>query len=145
MLDEEATMTTTTDRSSTRSRAQDRKATRAIRLASRVIGSMAAALWIFVIIASVFEEEAGDGGLVGWVLGGLVLVGAAGVVVAYVNERLGAVILLAAGAALAVFAFVTAGRNHLLAFGVSGAPFLVAGGLALIASWREVREEGVPK
>ena len=123
--------------------AAERRSGRAIRFASRLVATAAAATWLFVIVAGAFENNSGDSGVVGWVLAGLVVLAVTGTALLYFNEGVGAFVLLVASAALAIFAFVTAGRNHFIAFAVSGAPFLAAGGLALVARWREAARKEV--
>jgi hypothetical protein len=70
-----------------------------------------------------------------------ILVGACliGVGLAWWRARLGGGVLAVAGAALCVFAWITAGQNKAVAVLVSGAPFLVSG-VMLLASRRR-REE----
>jgi len=55
--------------------------------------------------------------------------------IAWRDERLGGMVVVAGALALSVFAYVTAGHNKALAVLVSGIPFLVSGVLFL-ASWR---------
>ena len=71
-----------------------------------------------------------------WLLAVLVIANVAGVALAWWRERLGGAILALAGAALCLFAYVTAGHNKGFAVLVSGAPFTVSGVLFLVSSER---------
>jgi len=97
-----------------------------LRWVARGLGTLAAAWWV---LAGVGHGLAGDEP---WtaestVLVVLVAVNVLGVILAWWRERLGWIVLVVGGAAMCVFAWVSAGRNRVLAVLVSGAPFLVSG------------------
>lgn len=121
------------------------RADRWIRLAGRLIASIAALLWLFVIIAQVvigLQKGQDVFTLEGSLLGILILVNAVGTVLAWWKPVIGANAILAGGLALSVFALISAGRNHAVAVLVSGAPFLLAGILILTASRTLTKDTG---
>jgi hypothetical protein len=71
--------------------------------------------------------------LVGFVLGSLNLMAAIGAIIAWRREKIGGVILTLAGIGLSILALVEAGHNKLFATLISGAPFLLAGVLIIVA------------
>ena len=75
----------------------------------------------------------------------LSLANIAGVIIAFRREQLGGRVLLVTGTAFAVFGFVTAGRNEVLAAAGSGGVFVISGVLFLAANqaerWRRRREQ----
>ena len=101
------------------------------------LGTLAGAVWAFVLIASLIggpDPHAVEGAAVeGTALTVLALACLAGVGLAWWRARLGGAVLVVAGLALCIFAAVSAGRNRWSAVLISGAPFLVAGVL-LVAS-----------
>lgn len=100
------------------------------------LGTLAGAVWLFILIAHLVGGEdpyAVEGAAVeGALLAALVLACAVGVGLAWWRARLGGVVLAVAGVALCVFAYVSAERNQWVALLVSGAPFTVAGVLLLV-------------
>jgi hypothetical protein len=116
---------------------ETRTTDRFIRWTARIIGLTASLMWLFILIASLIEEGFGAIETEGMVLGALVGVAVIGVVVGISNEETGGAIALVAGIALAVFAAVTAGRNHWLAILVSGVPFMISGTLFMLSARRD--------
>lgn len=110
-----------------------------IRIAARLIGVAASSFWVFVLVTAAIVEGVRPIEVEGLLLAGLVLVATAGVVLSFFRERAGGILTLVVGITLALFALATAGRNHWLAVAVSGAPFMVAGILSVIASRRSSR------
>jgi len=108
-----------------------------IRWAARGLGTLAGAVWLLAIIGSAVVEPPDARATEGVVLAILVVMAVGGVVLAWFRGRLGGLVLLGAGLALAVFACLTAGRNHVVAVAVSGLPFVLAGVMFLVSSsWR---------
>ena len=107
-----------------------------IRITARLIGVTASAFWVFILVTGAIVEGVRPIEVEGLLLAGLVLVATAGVVLSFYRESAGGILTLVVGIALAAFALATAGRNHWLAVAVSGAPFMVAGLLSVIASRR---------
>lgn len=101
-----------------------------VRRVARGLGTLAAAWWLFVGAAeAIVGREPWT--LEGAQLGVLIVANGAGVALAWWRERIGGTVLVVAGAALCLFAYLTAGHNKGLAVLVSGAPFLLAGVLIL--------------
>ena len=116
---------------------ENRTTDRFIRWTARIIGLTASLMWLFILIASLIEEGFGAMVTEGMMLGALVGIAVIGVVVGISNEETGGAIALPAGIALAVFAAVTAGRNHWLAILVSGGPFMISGTLFMLSARRD--------
>jgi hypothetical protein len=113
---------------------------RALTIAARIIGSLAAGGWVFVLIAGALgggadEYDVDDESVVvetvGIISGAVLNVSA--VVVAWRNPRVGGALTVAAGLLFVGFALWSAGRNQALAAAVSGGPFVLAGVLFLAA------------
>ena len=64
-----------------------------------------------------------------------------GVVIAWINEKIGGTVLILAGIGFSIFAYFSAGRNQILAMLVSGVPFIICGILFLIAWMGKKREK----
>ena len=106
-----------------------------MRASARTLGTVAAAFWAFGLLmgavtggAPLDAESA--------VMAGLVVASVLGVVLAWRREALGGAIVLVCGIAHTIFACLVASRNQLLAIGVAGLPFFVAGLLFLGVWWR---------
>ena len=65
-----------------------------------------------------------------------------GVVIAWINEKIGGTVLILAGIGFSIFAYFSAGHNKILAMLVSGVPFIICGILFLI-TWMEKRREKI--
>jgi hypothetical protein len=104
---------------------------------ARGLGTLAAAWWLFVGAAEAIAGRE-PWTLEGALLAILVVANGAGAALAWWREWIGGTVLIVAGAALCLFAYLTAGRNKGVAVLVSGAPFLLAGAL-ILASRRRSR------
>jgi hypothetical protein len=108
-----------------------------LRWIGRGWGTFAGAWWLLTGVVHLIvgrEPLTAEGAL----LGVLIVANVAGVVLAWWRGRLGGIVLILAGAALCVFAYLSAGHNKGFAVLVSGAPFLLAGVL-ILASRRRSR------
>jgi prepilin signal peptidase PulO-like enzyme (type II secretory pathway) len=105
-------------------------------LAARVLGGLAAAMWLLPLVGSLVTGDHTDEGTLAESVGVAVLAGAniVGVLVAFRHPRIGGRLLLVSGVLFSLFALVTAGRNEAFAAAVSGGPFIVSGALFSVAS-----------
>jgi len=124
-------------------RADDRTA-KWLRWIARAVGTSASALFLFVAVVSAFFDPE-PWTLEGAVLAGLVLVAAVGVALAWWREGTGGTVVTAAGIALSIFAYVSAGHNKWFAVLVAGGPFLASGALFLACWWRAAASHHVQK
>ena len=108
-----------------------------IRTVARAFGVTLVAAWAFILLAETVAEGLASVGSEGIILAFLVLVASVGVALCFTHETAGGVLTVFAGLALAVFALVTAGRNHWNAVMVAGVPFIAAGSLILFAARRD--------
>lgn len=99
-------------------------------------GATGVVLWAVPVVAALITREPVEEDALAESIGigVLVVLNVAGVLIAFRHERFGGRVLLATGVAFAVFALLTAGRNHWLAAAVSGGPFMLSGALFLRAS-----------
>jgi lipoprotein signal peptidase len=111
-----------------------------MRLAARIIGVLAVAMWIMIFVGGLIAENPQPLTTESYVLIALSTCAAVGVAWAFVAERTGGLITLVVGVAFAVFALMTAGRNAWIAVLFSGGPFILAGALFL-GSWYRRRPE----
>ncbi len=102
---------------------------------ARGLGTLAGAWWLLSGVAHIIWGRE-PWTLEGALLAVLIVANVTGVALAWWRERLGGAVLALAGAALCVFAYVTAGHNKGFAVLVSGAPFFMAGVLFLVSSKR---------
>jgi hypothetical protein len=109
-----------------------------LRWFARLIGTLGAGMWMFIIIGSIVK---GLGPLdpESLFLSILILLSTFSVVVAWRREGLGGAMVLASGIAYAIFSWIAAGRNKLFAAAISGGPFILSGILFLL-SWRSQKE-----
>ena len=107
-----------------------------MKLTARIIGGLAAAMWMIPLVAGVITREPVEEGAQaeGIAVATLAIVNILAVVLAYRRERLGGLVLVATGVAFSIFAIFSAGRNQALAAAVSGGPFILSGVLFLLAS-----------
>jgi hypothetical protein len=105
-------------------------------LAARVLGGLAAAMWLLPLVGALVTGDHTDEGTLAESVGVAVLAGAniVGVLVAFRHPRTGGRLLVVSGVLFSLFALVTAGRNEAFAAAVSGGPFIVSGALFSVAS-----------
>ena len=105
------------------------------RIAARLWGTVAAAFWFLTILAHVLAEPiteiAGEGLVLGILITAITILTA----LAWRWEQEAGALLLFCGIALSLFALSTAGRNHIFAMLVSGAPFILSGCLFMASAW----------
>jgi len=114
-----------------------------MRWAARVIGLLAAALILLMVIASAVGTIQAEGWGVtdraemiqGALIGVLGALGLAGCIVSWWRMRLAGVLLVLTSIGFAIHIGILAGRSHFLAWSMLGLPYLVAAAL-LFASWR---------
>ena len=109
------------------------------RLTARIIGSIAAAMWIVIFVAGILQHNQQPFTGESAILAALTLWAIVGVTIAFRHEQAGSLVTLTAGCTLAIFAALAAGRNIVLAVLISSGPFLLSGAL-FAASWWLRRE-----
>jgi hypothetical protein len=95
------------------------------------LGTLAGVWWLVSMVGQLVAGKEPPT-IEGVLLGALTVACLAGVGLAWWRAGLGGAVLAVAGAALCVFAYLSAGRNKWVAVLVSGAPFLLAGVLLLV-------------
>ncbi len=102
---------------------------------ARATGSLAAAFWLFVgIVSAVFDPEPWI--VESFILAGLILVSALGVLIAWFHEGIGGTIVLICAVAHSTFAYMVSGHNKGFAMLITGGPFLLSGSLFLLSWWK---------
>lgn len=96
-----------------------------------IIATFVAAIYLFIIIAGLFDPEPFSLSIEAWGVATLTLLTAASVVVAWIKPRLGVWLVLAVGVVFTVFGLVTAGHNRWMAVVAAGGPLLLGGLLIL--------------
>lgn len=115
---------------------------RAWRAAARTWGTLAAGFWLFMILGHILTEPTTiDINSEGFVLGVLIITITILTVLAWRWEQQAGALLLLCGISLSLFALNTAGRNHISAMLVSGAPFILSGFLFIASAWMNEEEE----
>ena len=107
-----------------------------LRWIGRGLGALATAWWLLMGIGEIVSPHA-PMSLEGVVLAVLMGVAMLGFLIAWWREGIGGGILIGSGITLAIFAYITAGRNRGMAAGVASGPFLLAGVLFLILRGRK--------
>jgi hypothetical protein len=106
-----------------------------LRWLARGVGTPVAGFWLFVgVVSGLVEGAPWD-----WessVLAALIVASAVSVAAAWRWERAGGIAVVACGLAHCAFALIAAGHSKGFAVLISGAPFLLAGGLFLWSSYR---------
>ncbi len=116
---------------------------RIFRLVALIFATIAAAVWLFVMVMQVvvgLQKGQDVLTLESGLLALLVLVNVAGAVIGWWKTAAGARMLLLGGLALSIFSIAAAGRNRALAVAVSGLPFLLSGGLLWFAGRTNFQE-----
>ena len=114
--------------------------TKRIRRIARVLGSLAAAYWLFMAIGYGITSPdplTGEGAM----MAALITTSVIGVIVAWWREGTGGTILVVDAIAYGIFAFFAAGRNKGFAVSITAGPWLLIGSL-FIASWRRSGKAG---
>jgi len=101
---------------------------------ARVIGSLVGALYLFIGVASAFDDRT-PWSWESTVLTVLVATAVLGIAVAWWRKGIGGAIVTADAIVFGVFAYITARFNKASAMLVSGGPLLVAGVLFLVSWW----------
>lgn len=126
--------------------ASQERLSKALRWAGRILASIAAGVWLFVMIMQVVVGlQKGQDVLTteGALLASLVLFNLSGTVLSWRRNAAGSKILLAGGFALSLFTILAAGRNRSFAVAISGLPFFISG-ILLWLSTRSNAEKGLP-
>ena len=118
-----------------------------MRWAGRVIGLLAAAVCLMMLIGEAIVGVLAEGReainqadmVAGILIGVLGVIGLAGCIVSWWRERLAAILLVLTAVGFGIHIGICAGRNHFLAWLMVGFPYLVAAVL-LFYSWRLSRK-----
>lgn len=104
-------------------------------LAARIVGALAAALWLLPVVGGLIAREPIEEGTATESIAvvTLAIINILAVLLAFRRERLGGMVLVASGLAFSTFAIFSAGRNQAFAAAVSGGPFIISGLLFLFA------------
>jgi hypothetical protein len=114
-----------------------------LRWIARGLGTLVAGFWVFIgILEAIFGSDPWT--VESTVLALLIVAAAAAVTVAWWREGIGGSLLLLAGVAFGVFAFVAAGHNKLFAVAITGVPVLLVGLMFLASWWRFQRAHTAP-
>jgi hypothetical protein len=115
--------------------------TRWIRWIARGLGTLLAGFWLFIgiLLAALGSEP--------WtpesaVMATLIVASALAVLVAWWREGIGAILVIFAGVAHCVFAYLASGHNTLFAMLISGVPFVLVG-ILFLSSWHRGKTTGV--
>ena len=109
------------------------------RWVARGLGSLVAAFWVFIGVASGISEP-GPWTLESAIMAGLIVASALSVLVAWWREGVGGALVVVCAVAHSTFACFAAGHNRGLAILISGGPFLLIGVLFLASWWRSRRD-----
>jgi hypothetical protein len=109
------------------------------RVLGLIIASFVAAVYLFIIIAGLFDPEPLSLSAEGIGIVVLTLLTAASVVVGWFRPKLGVWLILGVGVAFTIFGLVTAGQNKWMAVVAAGGP-LILGGLLLLWGLRLERD-----
>jgi hypothetical protein len=109
-----------------------------LRWTARGIGTLIASLWLLVAILSlIYEQE--QGGTESTIMAVLIVSSILGVIIAWLRELEGGLIILIVAIAHSIFALIEAGHNKGFAVLISGGPFFVIGSLFIATWWRSKR------
>jgi len=105
-----------------------------LRIVGSIIITMIAAIYLFIIVASLFEGEpiSFDPESLGIVFLSILTIISA--VMVWVKVDVGVWMVLAAGVLFSIFALITAGRNHWMAVMAAGGPLIIGGALVLLGT-----------
>ena len=102
------------------------------RILGLLIASFVAAIYLFIIIAGLFDPEPLSMSIESWGIVVLTLLTTASVIVAWIKTRTGVWWVLVVGVAFTIFGLVTAGSNRWMAVVAAGGPLLLG---ALLMLW----------
>lgn len=109
-----------------------------LRRMARGFGALIASLWLLVAILSlIYEQE--HGGIESTIMALLIVSSILGVIIAWLRELEGGLIILVVAIAHSIFALVESGHNAGFAVLISGGPFFVIGSLFIATWWRSKR------
>jgi len=112
-----------------------------IKWTARVLGTLFAAFWLFMLGGyAIFGDPYADPsqaheGYGVAILGGLLITS---VVLAWFKPKIGGIALVVLAVAFSIFAYFTAGHNHLFAVAISGGPYFIVG-LLFLASLKAAK------
>jgi hypothetical protein len=110
-----------------------------LRWTARGSGTLIASIWLLIAILSlIYEQE--QGGIESTIMAVLIVSSILGVVIAWLRELEGGLIIMTVAIAHSTFAWIEAGHNKSLAVLISGGPFFVTGSL-FIATWWRAKEK----
>ena len=101
------------------------------RVLGLIIASFIAAVYLFIIIAGLFDPEPASLGIEGIGIVVLTLLTTASVIVGWMKPGLGVWLILGVGVIFTIFGLVTAGQNKWMAVVAAGGPLLLGGLLML--------------
>ncbi len=105
-----------------------------LRIVGSIIVTMIAALYLFIIVASLFEGEPISFDFEPLGMAFLSILTIISAVMVWVKVDIGVWMVLTAGVLLTIFALITAGRNHWMAVMSSGGPLIIGGVLILLGT-----------
>ncbi|HEY42976.1 MAG TPA: hypothetical protein G4O11_03230 [Anaerolineae bacterium] len=109
-----------------------------LRWIARGLGTLIASFWLLIAILSlIYEQE--QGGIESTIMALLIVSSILGVVIAWLRELEGGLIILVVAIAHSTFALIEAGHNKGFAVLISGGPFFVIGSLFIATWWRSKR------
>lgn len=113
---------------------------KAARIIGLVIVSIIAALYLFIIVGSIFDRESFSTDFESLGMAALSIFTIFSVLLAWIKIRLGVWFILGAGVLFTIFALVTAGSHYLMAVMAAGGPLILGGILILVG----IQEKKVP-
>jgi len=109
------------------------KTNKILRWAARILGTLIASFWLFIVIVSIIIEPALPRDPESIIMTALIFCSVIGVVIAWFSEIPGGIVLLVIAFAHSINAIFTAGHNKGLAVLIAGGPFLVISLLFLLS------------
>jgi hypothetical protein len=104
-----------------------------LRWTARILATLVTLYWLLIGVLTGLHETA-PLDLESAIMALLFITSTVFVLVAWVRERLGGILLLLVGSAHCIFAWIASGHNRLLAVAISGLPYLIFGGLFLLSA-----------
>ncbi|GMQ62704.1 DUF7670 domain-containing protein [Vallitalea maricola] len=106
-----------------------------VRWIARVISSLSIAFFLFIFIGECISNF-GPLTLEGVMIAGFAVVLMVGVLISWWKEGIGGIILIISGVIFAIFIYLTAGTNRILASTLISSPFWTSGVLFLIIRYK---------